>query len=253
MISEWVPSFITGQLATKRIRSYVIWRLEGGVCCHMWGVGWGSENTAYVSTEAEIWKHICLHRVEMFNFHTVLLLERVSLSKNRTDFVSQTLRRCRGSWRALTYVSGPGRHGSPPLSDKLVGVKTNLNDVVEQSQERSQRERRYEDGGEAKLENCREKNRLDELQRIIVSTLANTTFTVIIFFFFSFPLETNKIFQKGKKIHPFRGIHPPIHGRSWAADSSLCPTVEAGLYSPHSALHHLLSSSSCETTSSAAN
>ena len=73
---------------------------------------------------------------------------------------------------ALTYVGGSGRHGSPPLSDKLVGVKTNLNNVVEQSQERSQRERRYEDGGEAKLENCRGKNQLDELQRMSVSALA---------------------------------------------------------------------------------
>lgn len=52
-----------------------------------------------------------------------------------------------------TYVSGSGRHGSPPLSDKLVGVKTNLNDVVEQSQKGSQRECRYKDGGEAKLQN----------------------------------------------------------------------------------------------------
>lgn len=76
---------------------------------------------------------------------------------------------------ALTYVSGSGRHGSPPLSDKLVGVKTNLNDVVEQSQERSQRECRYKDSGEAKLENCGGKNRLDELQRMSVSTLAQIT------------------------------------------------------------------------------
>lgn len=75
----------------------------------------------------------------------------------------------------LTYVSGSGRHGSPPLSDKLVGVKTNLNDIVEQRQERSQRERRYKDGGEAKLENCRGKKRLDGLQRMPVSTLAQTT------------------------------------------------------------------------------
>ena len=68
----------------------------------------------------------------------------------------------------LTYVSGSGRHGSPPLSDKLVGVKTNLNDVVEQSQKGSQRECCYKDGGEAKLQNCRGKNGLDELQRMYV-------------------------------------------------------------------------------------
>lgn len=60
-----------------------------------------------------------------------------------------------------TYVGGTGRHGSPPLSDKLVGVKTNLNDVVEQSQEWSQRERCDKDGGEAKLEHCRGKNHSD--------------------------------------------------------------------------------------------
>lgn len=74
----------------------------------------------------------------------------------------------------LTYVSGSSRHGSPPLSDKFVGIKTNLNDVIEQSQEGSQRERRYKDGGEAKLENCRGKNALDKLQRTSVSTLAQT-------------------------------------------------------------------------------
>lgn len=54
----------------------------------------------------------------------------------------------------MTYVSGSGRHGSPPLSDKLVGVQANLDDVVEQSQEGRQRERRHEDGGESKLEDC---------------------------------------------------------------------------------------------------
>lgn len=53
-----------------------------------------------------------------------------------------------------TNVSSAGRHGSPPLSDKLVGIKTDLNDVVEKSEERSQRERCYEDGGETKLEDC---------------------------------------------------------------------------------------------------
>lgn len=66
----------------------------------------------------------------------------------------------------LTYVGSSGRHGSPPLSDELVGVEANLDDVVEQSQQGSQRERRYEDGGEAKLEDCGgEGRRLDELQR----------------------------------------------------------------------------------------
>lgn len=62
---------------------------------------------------------------------------------------------------AQTYISGSSRHGSPPLSDKFVGVKTNLNDVVEQSEERSQRESCYKDGGEAKLKNCSGKNHSD--------------------------------------------------------------------------------------------
>ena len=53
--------------------------------------------------------------------------------------------------------------------------------------------------------------------------------------------------------YPFQGIRPPAHVRSSAADSSLCPTGEAELYSLHSALLHLLSLSSYETTSSAAN
>lgn len=54
-----------------------------------------------------------------------------------------------------TYISSSGRHGSPPLSDKFVGIQTDFNDVVEQSKEGSQRERCDEDGGETKLENCR--------------------------------------------------------------------------------------------------
>ena len=51
-----------------------------------------------------------------------------------------------------TDVSGAGRHGSPPLRDELVGVQADLNDVVEQSQQGSQRERCHKDGGEAKLD-----------------------------------------------------------------------------------------------------
>lgn len=66
------------------------------------------------------------------------------------------------------------------------------------------------------------------------------------------PLRVRRL-KKRAAFYPFQGIHPPDHGRSWAADSSLCPTVAAGLYSLHSDLHHLLSSSSFETTSSAAN
>lgn len=59
--------------------------------------------------------------------------------------------------------------------------------------------------------------------------------------------------QRRIMFYPFQGIRPPAHVRSSAADSSLCPTVEAGFYFLHSVLHHLLSSSSYETTSSGAN
>ena len=74
----------------------------------------------------------------------------------------------------LTYVSGSCWHGSPPLGDKLVGIKTNLYNVVKQSQKGSQWERCYKDGSEAKLENCRRKNHLDELQRTSVSKIGET-------------------------------------------------------------------------------
>lgn len=59
----------------------------------------------------------------------------------------------------LTYVGRPGRHGSPPLSDELVGVQADLDDVVEQSEQRCQRERCHEDSGEAKLEDCAQSER----------------------------------------------------------------------------------------------
>lgn len=38
-----------------------------------------------------------------------------------------------------------------PLGDKLVGVQSDLDDVVEQRQQRGQGERCHEDGGEAEL------------------------------------------------------------------------------------------------------
>ena len=110
----------------------------------------------------------------------VLFLQCFTVRRSVCDLKIQQSHRGEEVWGqseiTLTYVSGAGRHGSPPLSDKLVGVKTNLNDVVEQSQERSQREGCYEDGGEAKLENCREKRRLEELQRKTVLTLAHTSY-----------------------------------------------------------------------------
>lgn len=81
----------------------------------------------------------------------------------------------------LTYVSGSGRHGSPPLSDKFIGIKTNLNDVVEQSQKGSQRECCYKDSSEAKLQNCGEKKALDELHRKSVLTRAQTILMIQLF------------------------------------------------------------------------
>lgn len=53
--------------------------------------------------------------------------------------------------------------------------------------------------------------------------------------------------------YPFPGIRPPVRERSWAAGSSPGPTVGAGICFLHSAPHSPLSSSSSETTSSAAN
>lgn len=49
--------------------------------------------------------------------------------------------------------------------------------------------------------------------------------------------------------YPSLGTHPPGHGHSWAAGSSLCPTEAAALYFPHYSVL-LLVSSSAETTSS---
>lgn len=142
----------------------------------------------------------------------------------------------------LTYVGSSGRHGSPPLSDELVGVETNLDDVIEQSQQGSQRERRYEDGGEAKLEDCGgERRRLDEIQRTSPSKSWHAV-----------RLQAYCCTSTKSLFYPFPGIHPPVRERSSAADSSLCPTAGAGPCCRHSAPLHLLSSSSCETTSSAA-
>lgn len=57
-----------------------------------------------------------------------------------------------------TDVFGLGRQRAAPLGHELVGVQTDLDDVVEQRQERRQRKRRHEDGGEAELQNCQEKS-----------------------------------------------------------------------------------------------
>ena len=53
---------------------------------------------------------------------------------------------------ALTDVLCSGCHRPPELTYKLLGVQSDLNDVVEQSQQGSQRERCHKDGGEAKLQ-----------------------------------------------------------------------------------------------------
>lgn len=53
--------------------------------------------------------------------------------------------------------------------------------------------------------------------------------------------------------YPFPGIRPPVREHSWAAGSSPGPTVGAGICFLYSAPHSPLSSSSSETTSSAAN
>lgn len=89
-----------------------------------------------------------------------------------------------------------------------------------------------------------------ELRRKEIRIWKQITLTAIVFMF---SFQTNITLQRSVVFYPFQGIRPPVHGHSSAADSSLCPTVGAGLYSLHSALHHLLSSSSYETTSSAAN
>lgn len=133
----------------------------GGWCCnHMgrWagrggGAAYGSEKAenmkAYLSPQDG--KYLALTRFYCW--------KKWLRSKTKTDLSAR-------EGITLTYVSGSGRHGSPPLGDKLVRIKANLNDVVEQSQERSQWECCYKDCGKAKLENCRGKNHLDEGQRM---------------------------------------------------------------------------------------
>ncbi len=115
--------------------SYGGWRVVFVVVCGAWA---GEAKIQHMLVQKQRYGNISVSTGWKCLISTLFYCWKELLcSKNKTDFVSQTLRRCRGSWRALTYVSGSGRHGSPPLSDKLVGVKTNLNDVVEQSQERS--------------------------------------------------------------------------------------------------------------------
>ena len=59
--------------------------------------------------------------------------------------------------RALpTNVFGSGCHWPLELTHKLLGIKTDLNNIVEQSEERSERKRRHKQRHETKLYDCRE-------------------------------------------------------------------------------------------------
>lgn len=51
-------------------------------------------------------------------------------------------------------VLGALGHRPPVLAHKLVRIQADLGPIVEEGEERRQRERRHEDGDEAKLENC---------------------------------------------------------------------------------------------------
>ena len=55
----------------------------------------------------------------------------------------------------LTNVFGPGGYRSPQLCHKLLGVEADLDDVVEQSEERCEREGRHKQSHKAKLDHCR--------------------------------------------------------------------------------------------------
>lgn len=59
----------------------------------------------------------------------------------------------------LTDVLSSGGHRSPQLGHKLLGVEPDFDDVVEQREERSQREGRHEERDEAKLDDCTCNNR----------------------------------------------------------------------------------------------
>lgn len=67
----------------------------------------------------------------------------------------------RGASSTLTDVFRPGGHGPPQLGHKLLGVQPYFDDVVEQSEERSQREGRHEERDEAKLDDWDDNNTED--------------------------------------------------------------------------------------------
>lgn len=57
-----------------------------------------------------------------------------------------------------------GRHGPAELSGVFPGVHSHFQDIIHQSQQRSQRERGHKQGDEAKLDNCKTKWDFYELQ-----------------------------------------------------------------------------------------
>lgn len=140
LITRKQATWISGSYGSLRIVFAIIWGggLMRGEVQHM------------AVQKGRIWKQIHLHRTEhvYWTQHFTVWRGKKKVTLIQKDTV----------WVTQTYISGPSRHGSPPLSDKFVGVKTNLNDVVEQGEERSQRESCYKDGGEAKLKNCSGKN-----------------------------------------------------------------------------------------------
>lgn len=54
----------------------------------------------------------------------------------------------------LTNVFSSGSHGSPQLSHELLGIESDFDDVVEQSEERSQWEGRHKQRDKPKLDDC---------------------------------------------------------------------------------------------------
>lgn len=59
-----------------------------------------------------------------------------------------------------TDVLGFSCNGPAELHNKFLGIQADLYDVIEQSEERSQRERGYEQGHHPKLYDCRENSHL---------------------------------------------------------------------------------------------
>lgn len=57
---------------------------------------------------------------------------------------------------SLTDVFGPDRHRPAELGDELLGVQADLDDVVQQREQRGQREGRDKQGDKAELDYCKE-------------------------------------------------------------------------------------------------